>query len=153
MRGPYVVKTELILQIAERKVIQQDRALLTSNRKKETKKYFVELKKLLIAAYVATISVSKNKFTKEEADTVDKMWLKLTDNLAGMDTAPKVEEVLRDGNHVKYNIIRLKKKIEKKTQSKCRDYGDKRDSFVLKKKKSHLVRFVRYLAKNMRILE
>lgn len=44
----------------------------------------MELKKLLIAAYVATISVSKNKFSKEEADTVDKMWLKLTDNLAGM---------------------------------------------------------------------
>lgn len=46
--------------------------------------FTVELKKLLIAAYVATISVSKNKFTKEEADTIDKMWLKLTDNLAGM---------------------------------------------------------------------
>lgn len=39
-RGPYVVKAELILQIAERKVVQQDRALFTSNRKKEIKKYF-----------------------------------------------------------------------------------------------------------------
>lgn len=44
----------------------------------------MELKKFLIVVYVVIIFVFKNKFIKEEVDNVDKMWLKLIDNLVGM---------------------------------------------------------------------
>lgn len=44
----------------------------------------MELKKFLIVVYVVIIFVFKNKFIKEEVDIVDKMWLKLIDNLVGM---------------------------------------------------------------------
>lgn len=44
----------------------------------------MELKKFLIVVYVVIIFVFKNKFFKEEVDIVDKMWLKLIDNLVGM---------------------------------------------------------------------
>lgn len=44
----------------------------------------MELKKFLIVVYVVIIFVFKNKFIKEEVDIIDKMWLKLIDNLVGM---------------------------------------------------------------------
>lgn len=44
----------------------------------------MELKKFLIVVYVVIIFVFKNKFNKEEVDIIDKMWLKLIDNLVGM---------------------------------------------------------------------
>ncbi|XP_022301141.2 uncharacterized protein LOC111109355 [Crassostrea virginica] len=148
-RGPYVVKTEIILQTAERKLLEKDHEVyFKTGRRESIRKYLEDMKKILIVSYVATVAVSKSEFTEKEAKLVDKMWKKTTENVAKLDIKAQLDEVLGNTDEVKYNILRLQKRIEKKNRS-----GKEGENFIFKKKKPHLVRFVRFVAKNLRLLD
>ncbi|XP_061175901.1 uncharacterized protein LOC133184839 [Saccostrea echinata] len=144
--GPYTIKTEMILQIVERGIVPEHATFFKSNEKEDMKKYFVALKKNLVMAYIATITVSKGEITEKDGHSIDNIWRKVAENVKEIDETNQVEKLLSESEYVKHNVIRLQKKILKNK----RNGGKHTRNFTLLKE-SRFVRFMRFFARHMRI--